>query len=74
MKKKEGNMTERSSKLVSLLEKDHISQEGSKKQTEKMLNIITSRQKVDDSQTDAINYSVLFTATDLKQLIAKKNE
>ena len=43
MKKKEGNMTERSSKLVSLLEKDHISQEGSKRHTEKMINMITQK-------------------------------
>ena len=43
MKKKEGNLTERSSKLVSLLEKDHISQEGSKKRTEKMMDMIVSK-------------------------------
>ena len=74
MKKKEGNLTERSSKLVSLLEKDHISQEGSKKWTEKMMDMIASKQRVDGSQTDAINQSVLFTASDLKHLVAKKNE
>ena len=74
MKKKEGNMTERSSKLVSLLEKDHISQEGSKRHTEKMINMMTQKSKVDDALSETINQSVLFTAADLKHLIAKKND
>ena len=71
---KSGKLTERSSKLVALLEKDNFSEESTKQQTDKIINLITSPDRIGDLNIDKISSSVLFTAQDLKKILTKKDE
>ena len=69
-----GDMTARSSKLVSLLEKDNISEACTKQQTDEILDLITGDEKVGDEKIKAMSHSILFTAADLKRILHKRED
>lgn len=69
-----GNMTARSSKLVSLLERDNISEACTKQETDKILDLITGDEKIGDDKINSHNQSILLTASDLKRIMHKRDD
>jgi len=74
-KQNEGAMTERTSKLAQLIEKDRTQEQGTRQQTDQLLDILTGDANISPDQMKAFHSNfVLLTAQDLQRLMNHRNQ
>lgn len=74
-KQNEGAMTERTSKLAQLIEKDRTLEQGTRQQTDQLLDLITGDASITSEQMSAFHSNfVLLTAQDLQRLMTHRNQ
>lgn len=73
LKMKSGGVTERSSKLVSLLERDTLQEASTRQQTDHLIELATGDSRVEEAEMNVFQGTMLFTAKDLRRLLEGKN-
>ena len=70
---KSGGVTERSSKLASMLERDTLQEASTRQQTDHLIELVTGDNKVEEAEMNIFKGTMLFTAKDLRRLLEGKN-
>ena len=73
-KSDDGGVTERSSKLEQLLQKDSFQEKATRQQTDQLLDMIGGDKEIAAQDTVIFKGSMLLTAQDIDRLFADKNK